>query len=594
MEEMDGGRTVPYKMNIFSKMLILLILLLIPIVFLYSFSNRITNQVIQDQIQSSNLNQLTFVLHQLDSNIDNLSMFPVIFGYDPYIREFVDKLVSPSYDILKAESRITEKLSLQSVSSGWSNDLTLIIPAEKKVLSSSIYLNGATTWAWDDKIRTSWTYAEDTTRGQPVGTFIREISEPARAKLVRQANAVYQVKFPIQNVSDLLDVYKQDKQSDPFLYQAGYKPILNSTASRDLVDSIMEKLHDETLKDSGQETHIINGQLYLVSYVKSQQLGWYLVDYVPVQHILSPITKTRNLFYISVALLLIMSVLAAFLLYRNVQIPIAKMIRSLQRLKRGDLSTRIEYRSKNEFDYLIQRFNEMAERIQVLVEDVYAEKIRSREATLKQLQSQINPHFLYNSLFFIINSAELEDRESVVMMAQNLAEFYRYTTRVENQSVTLKDELKLVRHYLSIQNLRMQRLESVISVPDTMLEENVPRLILQPLVENAIVHGIEHREGGGCITITGEQDPEFNRIMVEDNGAGLSDEELQGLHSQLNDQMNDEIGCGTWNVHHRLLYQFGEGSGLTFEQVPDGGLRVTVTWRRNQTLTKDEWDIKGV
>jgi two-component system sensor histidine kinase YesM len=594
MVEMDGGRTVPYKMNIFSKMLILLILLLIPIVVLYSFSNRITNQVIQDQIQSSNLNQLTFVLHQLDSNIDNLSMFPVIFGYDPYIREFVDKLVSPSYDILKAESRITEKLSLQSVSSGWSNDLTLVIPAEKKVLSSSIYMNGTSNWAWDDKIRTSWTYAEDSTRGQPVGTFIREISEPARAKFVKQANAVYQVKFPIQNVSDLLDVYKQDKQSDPFLYQAGYKPIVNSTASQALVDSIMEKLQDETLKDSGQETHIIYGQQYLVSYVKSQQLGWYLVDYVPVQHILSPITKTRNLFYISVGLLLIMSVLAAFLLYRNVQIPIAKMIRSLQRLKRGDLSTRIEYRSKNEFDYLIQRFNEMAERIQVLVEDVFAEKIRSREATLKQLQSQINPHFLYNSLFFIINSAELEDRESVVMMAQNLAEFYRYTTRVENQSVKLKDELDLVRHYLSIQNLRMQRLESVISVPDAMLEENVPRLILQPLVENAIVHGIENREGGGCITITGQQDLEFNRIMVEDNGAGLSDEELQDLRSQLKEQMNDEIGCGTWNVHHRLLYQFGEGSGLTFEKVQGGGLRVTVTWRRNQMLAKDDWDIKGV
>jgi two-component system sensor histidine kinase YesM len=263
-------------------------------------------------------------------------------------------------------------------------------------------------------------------------------------------------------------------------------------------------------------------------------------------------------------------------------------------LKRGDLSTRIEYRSNNEFGYLIQRFNEMAERIQVLVEDVYAEKIRSRDATLKQLQSQINPHFLYNSLFFIINSAELEDRESVVMMAQNLAEFYRYTTRVENQSVKLKDELNLVRHYLSIQTLRMHRLESVISVPDEMLEENMPRLILQPLVENAIVHGIEHREGGGCITIAGLQDPEFNRIMVEDNGAGLPDKKLQALRSQLKEQMNDEIGCGTWNVHHRLLYQFGEGSGLTFEQVLGGGLRVTVTWRRNQMLAKDNWDLKGV
>lgn len=577
---MEGEPSVPYKLNIFSKILILLVLLLIPIVLLYSYTNRITNNVVQDQIQSSNLNQLSFFMHQLDADVERLAMSPVILGSDPYIREFIDRKESPDYDMLKEQSRIIQKLSLQSVSSGWVNELTIAIPHGKQVLSSSIFVNGTDTWPWDSPIKRTWTY-EERKGDNGIGSFSREISEPIRAQVAGQANVLYQVRFSVQNMIQLLDVYKRDKRSDPFLVDGQNRAIFNSSSNPSITQTIHEKLAGQGLPLTGQVQFEIANQQYLISFVKSEQLDWYLIDYVPVEKILSPITMTRKLFYVSIALLLGMSILASFLLYRNVQIPIGKMIQSVQQVKRGDLSARIAYRAKNEFDFLIQRFNEMAEQIQVLVEDVYAEKIRSREATLKQLQSQIHPHFLYNSLFFIINSAEMEDKESVVAMSQNLAEFYRYTTRVEKQSVRLRDELDLVGHYLTIQNLRIHRLKYEISVPEEMLNEWVPRLILQPLVENAIVHGIERSAEGDRITITGEQKDGWNRLIVEDNGGGLDEAGLDKLLKQLEAPMSDEIGCGTWNVHHRLYYQFGEGSGLTFERVNDGGLRAVLTWKHN-------------
>lgn len=577
---MEGEPSVPYKLNIFSKILILLVLLLIPIVLLYSYTNRITNNVVQDQIQSSNLNQLSFFMHQLDADVERLAMSPVILGSDPYIREFIDRNESPDYDMLKEQSRIIQKLSLQSVSSGWVNELTIAIPHGKQVLSSSIFVNGTDTWPWDSPIKRTWTY-EERKGDNGIGSFSREISEPIRAQVAGQANVLYQVRFSVQNMIQLLDVYKQDKRSDPFLVDGQNRAVFNSSSNPSITHTIHERLAGQGLPLTGQVQFEIANQQYLISFVKSEQLGWYLVDYVPVEKILSPITMTRKLFYVSIALLLGMSILASFLLYRNVQIPIGKMIQSVQQVKRGDLSARIAYRAKNEFDFLIQRFNEMAEQIQVLVEDVYAEKIRSREATLKQLQSQIHPHFLYNSLFFIINSAEMEDKESVVAMSQNLAEFYRYTTRVEKQSVRLRDELDLVGHYLTIQNLRIHRLKYEINVPEEMLNEWVPRLILQPLVENAIVHGIERSAEGDRITITGEQLDGWNRLIVEDNGGGLDEAGLDKLLKQMEAPMSDEIGCGTWNVHHRLYYQFGEGSGLTFERVNDGGLRAVLTWKHN-------------
>ncbi|KRE45035.1 hypothetical protein ASG81_14735 [Paenibacillus sp. Soil522] len=563
-----------------------IILLLIPVLFLYSYSNRIAGSVVEEQLRSSNLNELSFFLNRMDSNIENLSLFPVILSYDPHIRDFIGGTGEAVGNLLKAQSRLTEKLSLQSVSSSWTNDLTIVMPKSKQVLSSNIYINGIGEWKWDVPIRKAWSYEEDYSRGFPAGTFIRETSEPANAAATLQADAVFQVRFPVETITDLLDIYRKDKHSDPFLYHPDYRPIRNSTPDLLIEEPIIRDVLNRSLSDAGQETVVINDQSFLVSYVKSRQLGWYLVDYVPVQRILSPITTARNWFYGSIAFLLMIGLFASFLLYRNVQIPIQNMIRGVKRMSRGDLSSRIDYKAKNEFDDLIRHYNEMAGRIQVLIEDVYTEKLRSREATLKQLQSQINPHFLYNSLFFVINSAMLEDRDAVIAMTENLAEYYRYSARVENQQVTLRDELDLVRHYLNIHHLRMQRLTFTITVPEEMMDEPVPRLLLQPLVENAIVHGIEHRVEGGAITITGEQNDRWNRIIIADNGSGLSEAGLRKLAIQLNEPMSDELGCGTWNVHRRLQYQFGEGSGLTFRHDPGGGLAAVLTWNRTSSPAK--------
>jgi two-component system sensor histidine kinase YesM len=153
---------------------------------------------------------------------------------------------------------------------------------------------------------------------------------------------------------------------------------------------------------------------------------------------------------------------------------------------------------------------------------------------------------------------------------------------LENQEVTVREELEMVNHYLTIQNLRMQRLDSKIDMPQNMMELRVPRLILQPLVENAIIHGIERKVEGGLIRITGEQDNQYNRIMIEDDGMGMNLAEIKRLQSKLGMPMSEEIGCGTWNVHQRLVYQFGEGSGLVFHHIPSGGIKVVMSWKRNE------------
>ncbi|RED62945.1 sensor histidine kinase [Cohnella phaseoli] len=571
-----------FKLTTFRKIVLLLFLLLLPILVLYSVSTNTSTEVVRKQIETTNLNQLTFLMNQLDTNIEQLSMFPVLLSYDPYIREFLDRRPPLEFDARNAEYRIIEKLSLQSVSNGWKNDLTVIIPREKRAISSNIFLLESDQ-DMTGPIYTRWTYSLEEAGGKTERYFVHEIGEPAKAERKEAAQAVFRVRFTTANMTAMLDAYKNGKNNDPFLYVPGEQPVLNGTSSAEKAEQLIGLLEGELDKEpeTGQRLVELGGEQHLVSYVKSRQLGWYLVDYTPYQSVITPITEQRNFFYVIIGLLLVLAVGASFLLYRNVQRPLGKLIGSVQRIKRGDYSARIDYLAKNEFDYLIFQFNEMSDQIQLLIEDVYAEKLRSREATLKQLQSQINPHFLYNSLFFIINSAEMNDRQAVVEMSQNLAEYYRYATRVENQSVALEDELELVRNYLMIQNLRMGRVQFEIDVPEKMLDLELPRLILQPIVENAIVHGVEKSPEGGMITITGKQDDRYNMIFVQDDGPGMEPQRLRDLQAELAQPMSEEVGCGTWNVHRRLQYRFGGQSGLVFEQLPMGGLCVTIKWTRS-------------
>ncbi|GMK43232.1 hypothetical protein PghCCS26_03590 [Paenibacillus glycanilyticus] len=580
---------MPRRLSIFNKIAFTIILLLVPVVLLYGYSNRIATGVVEEQMRSSSLSKLVFFMDQMDGTMENLSMFPVILSDDPHIRDFLSPAQrEPESVLLKEQARLTEKLGLQSVSSSWSNDLTFAFPEKNLVLSSNIYLNGSEIQSPGRRIKKDWIYERDSSRGYPVDTFVRETGVPAAAVKVEDAEAVIQVRFPVQNISDMLDVYKKENRGDPFLFRSNEEPVRNSTYAEAYSAEVIRELAHGSLGQSGQRILKMDGQTYLVSYAKSRQLGWYLVDYVPVERIVAPIVQARNWFYGSIAFLVLIGLLASVLLYRNVQIPLSKMIAGIKRMKGGDLSWRIGYKANNEFDDLIRHYNEMAGQIQRLIEDIYSEKLRSREATLKQLQSQINPHFLYNSLFFIINSAMMEDRDSVISMSENLAEFYRYTTRVDNQLSTVGEELDFVRHYLNIHTLRMGRLAFEIDVPDALLEEPLPRLTLQPIVENAIVHGIESRIGGGLIAITGRQEGNYNLLEIADNGAGMTGEERLRLEALLDEKkMGDEIGCGTWNVHQRLQGRFGKGSGLRFRHAADGeGLVVTIAWLKSEANAK--------
>ncbi|HZG78270.1 MAG TPA: histidine kinase, partial [Paenibacillus sp.] len=240
-----------------------------------------------------------------------------------------------------------------------------------------------------------------------------------------------------------------------------------------------------------------------------------------------------------------------------------------------------------DFTRLFGQFNRMAARMQHLIEKVFREELRAKEAVMKQLQSQINPHFLYNSLAFIVSMAQLKRTEPVISMAYSLADYYRYTTRNEKLDATVREEIAFVSNYVEIMDMQLRKISYHLDVPETLAGLHVPRLLFQPLVENSILHGLEPKEGPGTIRIEGRVEAGYVVFVVEDDGVGMPDDALRRLNDSL--AASDENGDirGLRNVHQRIAHRFGADAGLSLVRAASGGIRATLRWPAESADSKE-------
>ncbi|MEC0125829.1 sensor histidine kinase [Paenibacillus pabuli] len=585
------------KFTVFSKTVMLLVCLLVPILLLYTYANQANVDMIVEEKQQSSLNQFNYFSSQVDKNIEQLSLYGLTLLRDPSILHYRYMTESTSqYEKNSIYLDILDKLSLYQSTSRWKNDITIVLPQAELVLSTkasrTVYNENMLEfpqpgqWQLDQAEFTYFFTDNYEWNAKPVNAGVRTVME---------------INFDPMNIVAMLDDFKEAQGGDPFLYVPGNEPLLNRSADPELMQAIMEDMPLNGLGSEGNHQLEVGGKQYLVSYVLSKQLNGIYVNPVVLDDLLTPMDKSRNMFITSILLLLVLSIGAALLLYRKVQVPIQRLMRGLQQIRKGQLSTRIPVdHSRDEFAYLTQSFNHMAEQIQELIEKVYEERIRSREATLKHLQSQINPHFLYNCLFYIKNMTQLGNREAVIAMSLSLGDYYRYITRDENDMTTVEEEIRLLDNYLSIQQMRTNRLSYEIAVPQELMQQHIPRLLIQPIVENAVIHGIEPMEGSGHIIVTGMaarehiDGREYTRysLFVDNDGVTLTPEEIASLEREINEPMGEEIGTGTWNVHQRLVTRYGHTSGLHFGAIPYGGLSVEIRWFEEE-YPNDESNGRG-
>ena len=283
----------------------------------------------------------------------------------------------------------------------------------------------------------------------------------------------------------------------------------------------------------------------------------------------------------SVVAFVIILGLIVFLSYyipQSITKPIRQLSEVTDQVAKGNLSVRSDVRSGAEVTMLNDSLNTMIDKIEALLEQVTKEQVSLRKAEFELLQSQINPHFLYNTLDTIVWLAESGEQKSVVSMVGSLSDFFRASLNQGKDIVSIKEELQHVRSYLEIQQIRYQDiLQYEIDVPEELNGFMIPKITIQPLVENALYHGIKNKRGLGKIVITGVKEKEYFRLIIEDNGIGINKERLMQVRKEISNNRTEEKGIyGLYNVNERIRLNFGEEYGITIESNYGEGTTVSV------------------
>ena len=337
------------------------------------------------------------------------------------------------------------------------------------------------------------------------------------------------------------------------------------------ISLIMDTDEDTVLTGTGND-----GKLYSIS--RSEKTGWTVVDCTNVKELLSKSRQAQSVYVLTAIILVIVALLFSRFMARSITLPIQKLRDSMKKVQEGDFSVSdVVVDSKNEIGSLTKSFDVMTHRIHELMEQNVHEQEEKRKSELKALQSQINPNFLYNTLDSIIWMAEGKKNEEVVLMTASLARLLRQSISNEDEVVPIANEVEYARGYLTIQKMRYKdKLEFQIEVDSSILYIPLIKLVLQPIIENAIYHGLKYKESKGLLIVKGFMKDGNAVLQVIDDGVGMDEETLAHIYDKHKVNYHSN-GVGVYNVQKRLKLYYGEDYGITYTSELGKGTTATIT-----------------
>lgn len=343
---------------------------------------------------------------------------------------------------------------------------------------------------------------------------------------------------------------------------------------------IVAENNDNTavLKDGNYQEQW-QGQTRMVSVKTVGYTGWRIVGVMPLDTVSLNAIKTRILIVFIIALVLFILTIINSYISSRITDPIKELEKSVNQIEEGNLETEVYTGGSYEIQHLGKSIQNMARQIRRLMDDIVAEHESKRKSEFDTLQSQINPHFLYNTLDSVVWMTENGRTEDAVVMLTALARFFRISLSRGSNIIPIADELEHARHYLTIQKMRYKNKFSADITAESGVESLYTiKLIIQPILENAIYHGMAYADGDGEIHIRAFRDGEDVIIEVADNGPGMPEDLVEQLLSPHGPAVSGAKGSGIGfrNVHQRIQLTFGPTYGLTILSEPDSGTTVRI------------------
>ncbi|MFD0712893.1 histidine kinase [Paenibacillus sp. GCM10027626] len=581
--------------SIFGRLVLTFLLIISPLYVLSIEMYRWAIETQKQDISHTMLSQVNFYVESLEKEIQRIKLLLYYATDDINLQQLANVPESlddfdKSVSILQLQQRL---LAIASSSSYIKNTSAYIVSLDR-VVSSGTYKSSIP----DEEFRILDLNSRHSPEAQTVywqNRLFMSVSSLASTFLEskdvvrKHASFILSVEFDLHALEQALKQFNDYSDGGAVMIDLKNGLQLFSASNKEQNEKMAELVNEAVLTEkNGSMVNEIKDKSYWSAYTSSDYLGIALAKYIPEQGVLTHLQRYFNWFWVFTVTSVLLIVLYSLFTYRLIYKPLSTLVKSFRKVEKGDLNFSITHKTRDEFRYLYTAFNQMMARLAALIQQVYQQKILTQNAQLKQLQTQIVPHFLYNSYFILHRMVIDEDQENAARFSLLLGRYLKFITRNAGEEVALDKEIDHARIYTEIMSMRFASRMSLEfgTPPDECRLIRVPRLILQPIVENAIVHGIERKAAGGILSVSFLRAEEALGIIVEDNGTRVSDEELDRMQQSLIEKAGfDEVETtGIQNIHRRLQYRFGGRSGLSFSRSELGGLKavIRIPWKEGR------------
>lgn len=572
-----------FSRNIQTRLTGYFLLILLPLVMISLFAVERSRDILYEQAVERTEMALASALNHFDLALQNVEEISTLIAADPGMNELLNKNSSSSPDLIVDFAFILGQLSNSLSVNRFVSQISIYHQASNMFVSTNFggrKLTSEPQQAWlVESARSNGTGISYVMADYPVGdglTFGKMIGTDTFS-LIRS-----------------MDLYNSERQSNLLIVSFNKNKLLNilktllpSESSRVSLLNEKGEVIIETGKGGG-DTSLSDDEMEVTK--DSDYSSWRLALVQPKKELYEETDQLRLYTFTIIGLSILLALIISWVVYSGIASPVLKLSRGMKKLSHGEMNVQIDTKRKDEFGFLIQSFNRMVSVQKHLIEDHYEQQLRLTTTELKFLQSQINPHFLYNTLDSIYWTAKNYEAEEISEMVMNLSKFFRLSLNKGREVFSIEESVTHLHYYIRIQQLRFLDNFSVeYQLDEESKDIPILKLLLQPLVENAIIHGMEGKTAGGSLIIASRiERQQFVRISVQDNGPGIASERLQYICHELSlmrarsipslsqDEENIKDLFGLRNVFTRMRLYYGNEADMTIDSTPGMGTVVTI------------------
>lgn len=562
--------TFHWQRKLLFKLIIAWLILVLPMCVLSVFSNTHEQKVILNTVLEQQRTNIAFYLDSLEVEILRLQKIAYAYSQDSDFKRMASLTQwASNYNRVSTVLSIRDKLALVKQISPYVENLYAMFPRQQYAI------NGKNSDDKYDSILVDQLLARATLTNIVIDhqkeLFVRAAS-PILVLPDLSPNLLIVIQLnPVQIRTNLI---KAAGEGAAMLWGENW-----NITSQDK-PSVDWSLVEEIIRNTAQKDGAYQDDEHLYVWQTSDILGTTLVFSLPQRAVLQGLWDAEQLLYLLIAAQCLCMVIAVSMLYISVHKPIRRMTKAFTEIEQGEQNVRLSTNRKDEFQDLYAGFNRMMDQQKLLSEQMMEQKLLSQQSQLKQLQMQINPHFFYNSFFAVRAMIEMDDTDTAIHMLECLGQYFRFITRTGRETLPLEQEVMYARAYCNIQQIRFENIQVEFEeIPDSMKAVVVPRLILQPLIENAYVHGLESRTGECRLSVSFTQADRKIYIHVENNGMEDVAQCVAIIREKLETGASETTAV--LNIHRRLQLYYGSDAGI---QVSEGsfGMRVTLVIVREE------------